>query len=111
LLCVGLVKAATPLGVLYESTATNNLVSPSTLTVPNVAITTNLTLSAQPASYTVQLNAAKQLVGGLLSSSQQDILSAWVGGATTLNLGSAQIIGGQGSPTNGTSYVTRILYI
>lgn len=111
LLCVGSIGAATPLGVLYESTATNNVVSPTYLTAPNIAISTNLTLSAQPASYAVQLNAAKQLVGGLLSGAQQDTLASWVGGSTTLNLGAAQIIGGVGTPTNGTAYVTRILYI
>lgn len=111
LLCVAGVKAATPLGVLYESTTTNNLVSPVTLTVPNLNVSTNFTLSGQVANQAVQLNAAKQLVSALLSSSQQDTLASWVGGTTTLNLGSAQIISGQGSPTNGTAYLTRILYI
>jgi hypothetical protein len=107
------VLGATPLGVLYESSATNNLVSPTTLTIPNTRVTTNLVLDVASivANRALRVMEDKRVTTSSMTSTQQDWLGTIVGGVNRLILGGSEIVSGEGSPTNGTAYVQRILYI
>lgn len=109
LLCFSLQGAQ--LGVLYSDATTNNQVSPPTVTIPNLAVGTNLNLVGKTPSRVLLVGSDTNITVANLTQTQANQLASWVGGATTLVLGSAKIISGEGSPTNGSAYVERILYI
>lgn len=111
LIFISVTLGAADLGVLYNNTTTNNPVSPNTLSINNLGINTNINLRGKTPARALVLDSGTNITTAAMTQTQADQLGSIVGGLQRLVLGSAEIISGSGTPTNGTAYVQRILYI